>query len=546
MLQKTSANPGAAPATSRTEAQPKNRSLFFFRQLAGDKAALHGASADYGYRKQMGGRAKNFLFLLFKEDNFDAAQEACRRLIDASRESEYVAAVEFVDESFNKYQAGRGLPQGKRAKERLLPDIGLLALMHMTERNIANGAKTKALVRNFEWVISRAMGIGRASGNIALKWMERMAGSSPTDAMLEALRRAAGILESYFSQKLYLAAGQEDIKSACWYARKANTVAGKVGEAQYGAMADRIDSACEAFCDSRRLREIGLEPDEARGIFENEIPELRFYSKNHIYFANMRHEIDLAMMQGNYTLALHLSDEALNKAELIGSGALAYEFRMEALHCRLHECLFKKERNAFFGAAKKILPEGIAMRLFKPENLPQAIEVTKEILSLARKNNAPLPTFVLECFFIFGYSKNRASSLQPGQVRRAVLRAIPDFPSNHKAEMERLEIECRQKLDAVLMNGDRGGLAGPVGIATKMIELSYLSPTQVYAAKRRAVRTLFDNFAASYGKLHGEKAAKDDNYVLQKVREALSSNVPDLFFAQPDLEADDAPVQATI
>jgi len=503
--------------------------MLFYRRIKSARSLVLAldSQVERAYNSRMRSLAKSFLAALFKDSDLIGAQEAARSLIGSARTSDYAITVEFVGESLRNRGIG-GVANGAKAA---FPDIELLSLMHLAEKKMASGERPKAVARAFEWVLDRSLKMGLTSASVTMEWMQTALASSPQATKEAVIFMAQGMVEGKFLRMLYVAKSEDDLVKACRHARSAISLASKMGEQAHSAAVDRIDAACDSFCDSRQLREMGLEPEEARKLFEAGIPDFVFHSKNHAYFASQRRKITQSMIEKDYGQAIMHAQGGLDKARSLSRKATAYEFELEILHCRLHECLFKREEaNAIAGAIGKLLPEGdLQKRLFKPEKLQEAIQVTRQILDLTGKNSAPLPTFVRECFFIFAYSKDRVMRIQPGEVRRAVLRGIPDFPSNHAKVMERLEAEMEGKLKRIVAEGTMNELSPPASLALEIIELSFLSPTSTYSAKRRMVRSLFDRFVIEYSQRHGEKMAKDDGYLKDAVRREISQRIPDIY-----------------
>ncbi|MCX8197397.1 MAG: hypothetical protein N3G80_03740 [Candidatus Micrarchaeota archaeon] len=472
------------------ESGRQNKSLLFFRQL---KTDIH---PDKKLSKKLSIQTRDcalsFLKALFAEQNTKKAKQEASRLISLCNQKTYELAVNMVEESLSKYG-------GKISPSRFLPDIALVKAIRQKEQKLE--IKSSKMLLKFEKIVEYAIKLGPFQTSLTLEWLEKFSEKFP-QAVDYAKAHALYLLQQKFASSLYHASNAKEITNSCWYARRAISLSKSKSDT-----VNKISLICEEFCNSWHVRKIGLEPDEVRKIFSSEIPDLMFFSEIHLFFDNCREKIGRALIEHRIQEAQELALKAMSKAEELASKALIAEFKMLYLEASLFEALFVKN------------------------SLKEAIEHAKQVVSLSKKQNAPLPTFTSELFFRYAYQTSKQGELlnNPCVIRRTILREVPGIQSNYTAEIERLELQLKNEARSILSLATDKMQDDLFFIAYRIAELSFFAPSKTFLQKRKTIVEILESFAQEYEMKYGKQSADRVGYSLEKIRGRLSRLLPDLY-----------------
>lgn len=242
---------------------------------------------------------------------------------------------------------------------------------------------------------------------------------------------------------------------------------------------------------------------EMRDRLAKELPDLCNTELNH-QLKDAMMDVDTHQLRGEISEALKLARENADIAEPNGLLYVAQEFRMKIFHLQLDRAL---------------RTEG---------NLDEAIGIMKQLLGFVKIEGIRTPAWMYEEAYWFAYSGDASANYTPRDVRDRIRNSIPELPTNNYGKMGDLELWIRRTMEDILAKSTGGSADRLVGAAFEIIELSFLSPPEIYDGKRKTIRTLFENFAAGY-LLRYAAHAKNDGYGFESLENALEKRVPDLF-----------------
>ncbi len=316
-------------------------------------------------------------------------------------------------------------------------------------------------------------------------------------SVLAGIAKAAACKKE-FLEKLYLDGNcsKNDFRKAAASGREALKAAAKLGKAQHDEMAEWLVRTTYGYAYSAAAKKQELAPWKVKEAIFSQVYELRD-SASVTAHENFVEKMQGCGYYGNFDGAIDEARKGVEFAQKRGNSQMAYDIALQAFRIALHRLLSREK------------------------DLDAAIGMAREARQFAVSAGRKTPEWLSEGFFLFAYRSGTPHT--PAQVRGKVLSGIPEFATNHVAEMESLKAEIG---NTIAYRRGEHHLANPkaaADLALKLAELSFLAPGKIRDANLQWILDTFRSFAAG-------EAARENGWTEQTLVDLLIARIPDIYF----------------